>query len=445
MNKSADQVYNKNNPKDIERFAKLLIGKSLRNLVDPSDVEQMTPGKGKLGTATEKYYFHINPGNSPLPDFLEAGVELKTGRIIERKSGWCAKDRMVLSKIDFDTIHGESFETSSFWKKNKLLLMMFYLLEGERHGLEYLDAIFKLAKLFEFPEADLKIIKQDWEKIAEKVRSGLAHELSEGDTNYLAACPKGINKEDTTAQPYSEEEAMKRAYSLKQGYVTSIVRKMIDAEPIVKDTSLIDEAVTFEDLVIGKFKPYVGKTIEAIVQQLDLPINSQDKAFLDKVSRTILGVKTKKIEEFEKGNIQLNTMRLRKNGTPKEDISFPYFRYKDLAIENWVESPLREKLEKRWFFVVYQYNNENELVLKKVLFWAMPYKDLMNAKKVWVETKTRISAGKADKLPGMTENPVCHVRPHGRNSADKSETPQGVMLPKKSFWLNRQYIKNQVS
>lgn len=47
--------------------------------------------------------------------------------------------------------------------------------------------------MFSFPEEDLAIIEHDWKTIMRKVRAGRAHELSEGDTLYLAACTKGAN------------------------------------------------------------------------------------------------------------------------------------------------------------------------------------------------------------------------------------------------------------
>lgn len=41
--------------------------------------------------------------------------------------------------------------------------------------------------LLSYPAADLEIIRQDWQTIVEKIRNGKAHEISEGDTNYLGA------------------------------------------------------------------------------------------------------------------------------------------------------------------------------------------------------------------------------------------------------------------
>ena len=86
------------------------------------------------------------------------------------------------------------------------------------------------AILFSFPEEDLIIIEQDWERIMGKVRSGLAHEISEGDTLYLAACTKGANAATVRQQPFSDISAKQRAYSLKSSYMTQILNRYIFGE-----------------------------------------------------------------------------------------------------------------------------------------------------------------------------------------------------------------------
>ena len=56
--------------------------------------------------------------------------------------------------------------------------------ESARKGAD-LPALFRV--LWELPKKDLLQIKKDYETIAEKVRRGEAHLLSEGDTLYLGA------------------------------------------------------------------------------------------------------------------------------------------------------------------------------------------------------------------------------------------------------------------
>ena len=49
------------------------------------------------------------------------------------------------------------------------------------------------------------------------------------------------------------------------------------------------------------------------------------------LSRRILGVADDaKIEEFEKAGVKPKTMRIKRNGMPKESVSFPRFDYFEL-------------------------------------------------------------------------------------------------------------------
>ena len=132
---------------------------------------------------------------------------------------------------------------------------------------------FHIAKsvLFSYPEADLEIIKQDWETIVSKIRSGKAHELSEGDTNYLGACTKGANKNSIRPQPFSEIQAMQRAFSLKPSYMTTLVRRYIKNEELISLTTANDlKGKSLEEFLHSKFEPYIGLTDKEIAHSLEI-------------------------------------------------------------------------------------------------------------------------------------------------------------------------------
>jgi DNA mismatch repair protein MutH len=100
-----------------------------------------------------------------------------------------------------------------------------------------------------------------------------------------------------------------------------------------------------------------------------------------------------KIEEFEKAEIIVKTVRLKENNLPKEDISFPNFKYEEIVNEEWDDSNFKDILEHKFLFVFFQFENE-QLVLRKVKFWNMPYADILEAEKVWAKTKEIVSKGK---------------------------------------------------
>ena len=89
--------------------------------------------------------------------------------------------------IDYNTVYTEDFESSHMYKKCALMLLIYYLYEPTKERLDY---VINYINLFEFPESDLKIIKNDYYTIINKIKAGKAHEISEGDTNYLDACTK---------------------------------------------------------------------------------------------------------------------------------------------------------------------------------------------------------------------------------------------------------------
>lgn len=440
--------YDNKDPKSIESHAKLLLNKTLREVYGEYKVGT---GRGALGQAVEKHHFNYNPNSTSEPDFPVAGLELKVSPLKKLKNGdLVAKERLVLNIINYMEEHNKEWANSSFWKKNKRLLIMFYIHEDET---PIFDLLFELIKIWDYPKEDLIIIKNDWEVIQDKIKKGKAHQISEGDTMYLGACTKGVGHGgDMRRQPFSNELAKQRAFSLKKKYLDVIVdiwmgrRELYDVEPIIKDVRELSKEESFEKFIEKKFKPYYGKTPLEIQAALGINgINPAAKNYFATLTMRILGVQTKKAEEFEKADITIKTIRLKTNGVPKEDISFPYFKYKEIIEEEWENSTFKEMLEKKFFLVVYKYDKKGRLALHKVAFWNMPAQDIESfAKIVWERTVSQIRNNDASNLPKKSENYACHVRPHGRNSKDTDQTPNGVWLVKKCFWLNGGYIRDQI-
>jgi len=429
----------------IIEFTKILRKQSLRQICGDEIINHGYSGKGNFGQILEKFYFEYEPNSNSEPDFKEAGLELKSSRLkIIKSNEFHAKERLSLNIIDYIEIANQSFCTSSFWTKNAHLLLVFYHPEKDKAIFDYL---IKLVDDWNFPPADLVIIKKDWELIKAKVVAGKAHELSGGDTFYLGACTKGGKGGNPRNQPNSELLAKQRAYSLKRGYVNHIIASIAGNESEIYGRLIDNSSVAqdIESVVTTKFQQYYGKTTDEIIVLLDISINKSPKNFHANLTKAILGIQLdKEIAEFEKADIVVKTVRLKENDLPKEDISFPTFKYKEIIKETWDESQFKEILEHKFFFVFYQENSEKQLVLKKVLFWNMPYSDIQKVKKVWLETVKRIKDGRSADLPKKSEHSISHVRPHAQNANDTYETPQGDYVVKKCFWLNSQYIRDNI-
>ena len=134
------------------------------------------------------------------------------------------------------------------------------------------------------------------------------------------------------------------------------------------------------------------------------------------MTKAILGIELEKeIEEFEKAEIIVKTVRLKENDLPKEDISFPNFKYEEIVNEDWEESDFKDILEHKFLFVFFKFENK-KLVLKKAKFWNMPYLDLIEVEKVWAKTKEIVTKGEIVKEIKTNKNAEqrycnCNSRP----------------------------------
>jgi len=460
-----NNMFDSNSVNSIVSYAKKLKGYTLREKCGNEIENHGYKGKGNFGQLIEKFYFGYEPNSKAEADFAEVGMELKSSPLKKLKNGEIrSKERLVLNIINYLKVHNETFEESSFLKKNAHLLLIFYLHEKEKDILNYL---IKLVDDWKYPSQDLQIIKRDWETINQKIKDGKAHELSEGDTFYLGACTKGSTAAKSLRnQPFNKVKAKQRAYSLKQGYVNHIIANIAQKEQATYGKILTKETIlahlqTIEEIVVSKFEPYYGKTPIEIENIFDLELNRKAKSYFANLTRAILGIGlNKKIEEFEKADIQVKTVRLKENNLPDQHISFPIFKYQKIINSNWDNSNFKNILEQKFFFVFYQFENK-KLILKKVKFWNMSNADIEETKVVWDKTLETIEKGEIVKeikngrrftyFPNSSEHRISHVRPHATdiyknvNSLPKKDNLTKVEeYTNHSFWFNAKYVKNEI-
>ena len=113
-------AYDKADRYSIEAYALKLKDKSLRQVRPDVNYTEHRANKGSFGQLTEEIYFNYKPNNNALPDFPEAGVELKTSPIKHNKKRFAAKERLVLNTINYLDEYDRAFEDSSFWTKNRI-------------------------------------------------------------------------------------------------------------------------------------------------------------------------------------------------------------------------------------------------------------------------------------------------------------------------------------
>ncbi|MFV8343598.1 Sau3AI family type II restriction endonuclease [Flavobacterium sp. XS2P39] len=467
--------YNPNEKNSIIEYAKRLESKTLKQVCHSSIAEHSYSGKGNFGQVLEKFYFGYEPNSKSEPDFSEVGMELKSSPLKKNNNDdYRSKERLVLNIIDYINVVNQDFINSDFYKKNANILLVFYFHEA---GYDILDYEIKLVGEWSFPLTDLEIIKRDWETINKKITDGEAHELSESDTFYLGACTKGASAKTVRRQPYCAVLAKQRAYSFKQSYVNHIIAS-IAGETKEKYGKLITslsqlEAKSIEEIVIDKFGPYYGKTVEEISEISNIELDISSKNFYSRITNAVLNIELgKKIEEFEKAGIIVKTIRVESKGSIEQSVSFPAFEFEKIYNESWRTSDFKEIIESKFLFIFFK-NDGTQYFLEKVKFWSMPDDDIQEVKKVWLKTKCLIQNGnifkdygrnkngdtrlskkgnpiKLNNLPKISESTVCHVRPHATDSTHTFPLPiidkksNATVYSKQCFWLNNTYVRKVI-
>lgn len=217
--------------------------------------------------------------------------------------------------------------------------------------------------------------------------------------------------------------------------------------------------MTFEQVIKEKLNKYIGLTQKQLLEYFS--IITKSKSINEIILSNMLGIKGRpsSAPEFKKANILPKTIRVEGDGRVIESMSFPAFKYKEIIEEDWYNSTLRNMFEStKIMFVVFR-KNKNEYYFDGVIFWNMS-KSILDTvvRDVWERTVDIIKKGEIVKdvdykgkilsnFPRMSDNPICHVRPHARNTEDVFELPVPdrktglTKYVKHCFWLGNRYIQ----
>ncbi len=484
---SLSAAYDPASPRSIEAYAKRLEGMTFREVLalgitpEGAGRDYNNAGyKGGLGTLIEECYFGYKANSDQEPDFPEAGVELKSSPIDRKKDGdFSAGERLVLTMIPLDHPIEDDFFASHVWRKSEKILLVYY---ERNRALDKYDQVIRYVKMITPSEEDLKIIREDYEKIVSLVKAGKAEELSEGLTSYLGACTKGATAATMWVDQYypPRAPAKKRAFCFKRSYMDYILHNRMmgagAAESIVKDAGVLD-GTTFEEYVLSLIKSHAGKTDRELCEMLGLTY-AGNKAQWSQIVYALLGVRGDRAEEFEKANVSVRTVRVEESGTIVESLSLDTFKFREIVDQEWEDAPLRCYFEETRFLFVSFRKCADGIRLEDARFWNMSMGDIDGALRAcWERTKSVVSAGVeltvvvgkdgkvvlckdggpriANNLPNKNEaGDIAHVRPHaskrGYRLEDGSvcgepdrygdELPDGRIMTRQSFWLNNDYV-----
>lgn len=302
--------------RELLSFTKNIIGKSFAE-IDKYGLLNNKRDKGRFGKTVETGFYGYPTNNDAQADFYNLGIELKVAGFKRNINGSISsKERISLGMIDYCEIIYEDFEFSKLVFKNQKILILWYEYEYGKNKEDFTIQFFQLYDMVN----DINIIEEDFYSIKQKVIEGKAHELSEGDTSFLGAATKG-SKGQRIGQPYSIELAKPRCFSLKQSYVTGLLRESFIDIPHEYGVKSVIEYVE------QKLKPYFGMSQLGIWNYINESsfYGETPKQLSKMISDRIIGKDNeldKKSDLFNKTRYIIKNIPIDSYGYPLERLSF---------------------------------------------------------------------------------------------------------------------------
>lgn len=466
--------------------------------------------KGRIGFLVQEVYFDEPRDNEAQADLGAVGVELKVSPLIYKtRAGLKVKERLVLGMINRNGHLPERFCDSHIYNKCKLMMLVYYIDETNQGKTPFQFPFYKSAYV-KIPEVDMAMIEQDYRYIRDCVNEGRYSDLHEREAHYLSPCTKNGG----------------RAFSFKPSYMNQLFNEYIDANNLLYDPDKDEETYdiirqydaiisdadelrghTFEEIVLNRFKPYIGMTVTEIRQSLMEPDDFEqwssrktiDKAEFARTTFAMLGITSGQAEEFVRSNTYVKTLRVNSDLTMNEDISFSAFEFKELMEESWEESTVYEEMVDRQFLWSVFKEKGDDFVFHGARFWSLPQEDEHIIHEGWDDIRDIIrkgvkfvkdqkedgsliltKRGKSRMLNNFPDskntnpkrkeyrlckspkayNKIISIRPHAslvyydlksigyadteNPRSNGSELPNGDIMTKQCFWFNNEYILAQI-
>ncbi len=407
--------------------------------------------KGLLGHVVETGFYKYPINSNSKADFEELDIELKVTGYVKNKNGSLrAKERLVLSKINFNEIIHETFASSHVLGKCRKMLIIWYEYDSTKEAKDFLITDYQLYDMTN----DFEIFNNDFEIIKGKVLDGRAHELSEGDTSYLGACTKARTSSDRTTQPFSDILPKPRAYSLKNAYMTGILRE-INEKPTLLEIKSKQEFNTVIEYVKNKFDPYFGKTQVEILEEITGRKYNEiiPKNISKMISDELIG-KDKYLPEkddlFAKTSFIIKNLPVKEDGKPRERMSFKTISLSDFETD-WEDSYWKNYFEETTLIVIcYAEKNKSRngfRVLRDVKQITFDESDLESFEQTYNQIKLAIEKKNVNLLPTSAngfKNQLLEIAPKGVKGDDAYVNFFKRDKTKVAFMISKRLLNNKM-
>lgn len=413
-------------------------GKTLNSIIKHKKYGNLNlKDKGNIGNFIQEVVFNVKRNNSKESDIKEYGIEIKVTPIKKNtNNNYSSKERLVCNLINYKEIITESdFYCSSFMKKNRYMLLCFYLFDKD----VYKSKILKLSLIDLASLNEINQIEKDYNLIKNKVIDGFAHKISGSDTIILEACTKGSKKSILTSQPNNPIKAKRRAYALKSKFVTNLFFESL----YNNNNNVLSELNTPKD-VIFELSKYKNWSVLDLCSKFN--VSNKSKSFRYKLILGILGCKDiSLIPGISKYDISVKTIILEKGGNLVENIPIIKVDNSDICRE-FYDSSFYYEITKPVIYVIFKKTSDNTILHDIVILDILKDERILkNAEIVYNHTRRLYLSGNVKEVSiknniynfkKISDNLDFHVRPKALNSNDTYITPYGERITKQAFWLN---------
>lgn len=444
----------------IQELQSQVNGKQLHEFIDFDNVSPQN--KGKVGQVFESQVFNKKLDNkktrdlkisvdvyiNELMDYFgeDVDLELKVTAAKQLKNGeYRAKERLSLTKINFQEDYPVDFKKSSLYDKIELMIIFFYLFEG---SMDIKDYKMLASCFYNINQHDISIIEKDYQIITDKIRRGEAHLLSGSDTFYLEACTKATSSSILVHQGYSDIKAKPRAFAFKNSYMNNLLESALTGNLEYSSTS-INEI----DYIYEKLDQHIGRTFDELYDEFASDYKKTAKNIKAIIFREILGVKTNNLNElnlFKKANAKFKTLNVSNTCHPSDGANFFSINWNDFDDQEFEDSKLFEVLNTKYFYCYFHKNNKtNVLTFAGYKFHGFTEDEIELAKRDWNKVKQLYmeSDNIDDDLKQLVSAKMnlFYIRTKGKTTKESiKEYNNGQSIRGTAWWLNSSWIKNNV-
>jgi len=390
--------------------------------------------KGDVGGLYERF-FGVGGGEAG-PDFADVGIELKSVPLIKKSGRWQAKERTAITQINYRSVCDLPFDESVLDVKTRRILFVFFAWHPNVPSSDFVTLGALLHARRPFDEA---LLRDAYEHVREMTLAGRAHELSEAQTPGVGACTKGSGA-NLVRQPFSETMARGRAFAFRSSFTTALWNESRAATMLLVPAAT-GSVAEFERAVLARMRPFRGLQASAISDRVG-DVGFRAKSALATLTRRMLGAPASgRLSEFEKMGTVVRTVKVRADGRPYESMSFPYFRPDEVMHQTWEESTFAGQLASI-FVTVFEGSRSDRAAaeFRGGFFWHPLLENEAVIRREWGRAIELIAASRLGGIPKASETVAVHVRPHARDRSDRIAQPDGTLVTKQSFWLNRDFV-----